>query len=75
MKTIAISRQTEILLQERLARGRFHDANHVVSDALVQAEMQQRKLDRLRAHLAEGVAEADAGCFVDDFSIEQLLRE
>ena len=36
-------------------------------------EDKRRKLDALRAHLTEGIDQADRGDFVDDFDVEVLV--
>jgi antitoxin ParD1/3/4 len=38
-------------------------------------EVREAKLEALRAHLDEGARQADAGEFVDDFSVERLIEE
>ena len=45
--------------------GRLHDT--------AATEDKRRKLDALRAHLTEGIEQADRGDFVDDFDIETIV--
>jgi antitoxin ParD1/3/4 len=38
-------------------------------------EEHSTKLAALRLHLAEGAAQADRGAFIENFSVNQLLKE
>ena len=62
-------------IDHQVVTGRYASATEVIEAGLRQLEAQDEKLTRLRAHLAEGIAEADAGDFVDDYSIDAIMAE
>lgn len=47
----------------------------MVRDALRTLEDRKSKLDALRAHLAEGARQADAGAFVEGYSANRLIAD
>ena len=73
--SLSLGEHWESFIKKQIANGRYGSASEVVRDALRDMEIRETKLAALRAHLAEGVAQADAGQFVDDFSIEELIDE
>jgi antitoxin ParD1/3/4 len=62
-------------VNRKIADGSFRTADEVVIEALRMLHVRDQKLAALRAHLEEGMREADAGLFVEDFSIERLIEE
>ena len=64
----------ETFIQTEIASGRYASASEVVRDALRVLEPRQTKLAALRAHLAEGAAQAASNDYVDNFSMDELLR-
>ncbi len=64
----------ETFIQAEIASGRYASASEVVRDALRVLETRQAKLAALRAHLAEGAAQAARDDYVDNFSMDELLR-
>ena len=75
MSTTALSLgpHWEEFIRREIATGRYASASEVVRAALRDYEDKGKKLDALRAHLAEGIEQADRGEFVDDFSIEKVI--
>ena len=65
----------EVFIKNEIASGRYGSASEVVRDALRHMEEHSSRLAALRAHLAEGEAQAVKGEFVKDFSMEGLLGE
>ena len=63
----------EQFIRREIATGRYASASEVVWVALREYEDKKRKLEALRAHLAEGIEQADCGEFVDDFDIETFV--
>jgi antitoxin ParD1/3/4 len=65
----------ENFIKQQIQTGRYGSASEVVRDALRGMESEAQKLEVLRAHLAEGARQADAGEFVEHFSFESLMAE
>lgn len=64
----------EKFIKERIAEGRYGSASEVVREALRELEVRENNLSALRAHLAEGAAQADADEYVD-FELSDFLKE
>lgn len=65
----------QTFIDHQVVTGRYASATEVIEAGLRQLEACDEKLTRLHAHLAEGIAEADAGDFVDDYSIDAIMAE
>ncbi|MCM2474921.1 type II toxin-antitoxin system ParD family antitoxin [Rhizobium sp. CG5] len=63
----------EDFIEAQVTSGRYASAEEVVRDALQGLEKQTQQLDELRRLVNEGISQADAGEFVDNFSIEDLI--
>ena len=61
-------------LKQQVAEGRYGSASEVVREALRRMEVEEQKLAALRAHIAEGIADLDAGRVVSDFDIEDVIE-
>lgn len=61
-------------IKSEVASGRYNSASEVVRDALRELEERHLRIEALRAHLAEGEHQARSGDFVDDFSMDELIR-
>ena len=73
--SLSLGEHWEDFIRRQVAKGRYGSASEVVRDALRDMETREAKLEALRAHLSEGIRQADAGEFVDDFSVEELIEE
>jgi antitoxin ParD1/3/4 len=73
--SLSLGDHWEVFIKNEIASGRYGSASEVVRDALRHMEEHNSKLTALRAHLAEGAAQAARGEFVKDFSMEGLLAE
>ncbi len=73
--SLSLGDHWEVFIKNEIASGRYGSASEVVRDALRHMEEHNSKLAALRAHLAEGAAQAAKGEFVKDFSMEGLLAE
>ena len=73
--SLSLGEHWESFIKRQIANGRYGSASEVVRDALRDMEIREAKLEALRAHLDEGARQADAGEFVDDFSVEKLIEE
>lgn len=63
----------DAFIRQQVIDGRYGSASEVVRDALRMLESERDKLAALRAHVDEGVRQADAGEFVDGFSIGDVI--
>jgi putative addiction module CopG family antidote len=68
--------ESEDLIQQKVASGRYHDAAAVIREALDALEERER-LQRLRNLVAEGFASAERGDLVEltPQLMEELIRE
>ncbi len=73
--SLSLGKHWETFIKNEIASGRYGSASEVVRDALRGMEERKTKLEALRAHLAEGAAQAERGEFVDDFSIDGIIDE
>jgi antitoxin ParD1/3/4 len=73
--SLTLGEHWEKFIKNEIASGRYASASEVVRDALRALEERKSKLDALRAHLAQGAAQAAKGEFVDDYSIETIIAE
>ena len=73
--SLSLGEHWESFIKKQIANGRYGSASEVVRDALRDMEVRESKLAALRAHLDEGARQANAGEFVDDFSVEKLIEE
>lgn len=61
-------------IKQQVATGRYGSASEVVREALRRMEDEAEKLSAVRQHLAEGRRQADAGEFVEGFSMRDVIR-
>ncbi len=73
--SMSLGEHWEVFIKNEIASGRYGSASEVVRDALRHMEERSSRLAALRAHLAEGEAQARRGEFVKDFSMEGLITE
>ena len=73
--SLSLGDHWEVFIKNEIASGRYGSASEVVRDALRHMEEHTSKLAALRAHLAEGEAQAMKGELVKDFSMDGLLTE
>ena len=71
--SLTLSPHWEAFIQGEVASGRFASASEVVRAALRELEDKSKRLEALRAHLAEGADEAERGQFVTGFDIEAVI--
>jgi antitoxin ParD1/3/4 len=72
--SISLGEHWESLIRSEVASGCYGSASEVVRDGLRELEERKARLQALRAHLAEGAAQAERGEFVD-YSLEGLIAE
>ncbi len=73
--SLTLGEHWETFIKNEIASGRYSSASEVVRDALRTLEERKSHLDALRAHLAQGAAQAAQGEFVEDYSIETVITE
>ena len=75
--TITLPADMAALLKDAVALGEYASASEVVREALrdweVKAEIRRRKLEALRAHIEEGVRDADEGR-LHEFDLEKIME-
>jgi len=75
MTSLNLGEHWEAFIKNEVANGRYDSASEVVQDALRHMEGRHSRLTALRAHLAEGEAQALEGDFVENYSVDKLLEE
>lgn len=73
--SLSLGEHWEVFIKNEISSGRYGSASEVVRDALRAMEERKSKLAALRAHLAEGAAQASNGQFIDDFSMSSLIDD
>ena len=73
--SLSLGEHWEQFIKNEVGSGRYGSASEVIRDALRAMEERKSKLDALRIHLALGADQAEAGIFVDDFSMESFIHE
>ncbi len=73
--SLTLGKHWETFIKNEISSGRYGSASEVVRAALRELEERKSKLDVLRAHLAQGSAQAARGEFVEDYSIEGVISE
>lgn len=73
--SLSLGEHWEVFIKNEIATGRYGSASEVVRDALRHMEEHNARLAALRAHLAEGEAQARRGEFVENYSLQGLLAE
>lgn len=71
--SMTLGEHWEKFIRSEVESGRYGSATEVVRAALRELEDRGRRLEALRAHLGEGLAQADRGEFVRDFSIDDVV--
>lgn len=71
--SLSLGEHWEVFIRNEVRSGRYGSASEVVRDALRTLETQKIRLNALRTHLAEGAAQARAGVFVEDYSVENVI--
>lgn len=73
--SLTLTPHWETYIQSEIQSGRFTSASEVVRAGLRELEDKGRRLDALRAHLAEGADQAARGEFLPDFDIENVITQ
>lgn len=73
--SLSLGEHWEVFIRNEVSSGRYGSASEVVRDALRVLEERKTKLEVLRAHLAEGAAQAARGEFVENYSLSKLITD
>jgi antitoxin ParD1/3/4 len=72
--SLSLGRHWEEFIKQEVGCGRFSTASEVVRAALRELEDRGKRLEALRAHLAEGAGQAARKDFVQDFDISAVIE-
>lgn len=72
--SLSLGGHWEEFIKQEIKSGRYSTASEVVRDALRELEDRGKRLEALRAHLAEGAGQAARENFVEDFDIEAVIE-
>lgn len=73
--SLSLGEHWEVFIRNEVSSGRYGSASEVVRDALRALEERKTKLEVLRAHLADGAAQAARGEFVENYSLTKLITD
>lgn len=71
--SFSLGRHWEDFIQAEVNSGRYGSASEVIRAALREFEERSKRMEVLRAHLAEGAGQAARGEFVEDYDIEHVI--
>lgn len=71
--SFSLGEHWDTFIKEQVAEGRYGSASEVVREALRHMEIERDKLAALRAHVQEGIRDADEGRFVENYDIEDVI--
>lgn len=72
--SLSLGGRWEEFIKQEIKSGRYSTASEVVRDALRELEDRGKRLEALRAHLAEGAGQAARKDFVQGFDIESVIE-
>ena len=73
--SLTLGEHWEVFIKNQVASGRYGSASEVVRDALRHMEEHEKKLQALRAHLAEGEQQIARGEGIENFSMDNIIQE
>ena len=71
--SLSLGGHWENFIREEIQSGRFSTASEVVRAALRELEDRSKRMEALRAHLAEGAEQAATANFVENFNIGDVI--
>ena len=72
--SLSLGGHWEEFIKREIKSGRYSTASEVVRDALRELEDRGKRLEALRAHLAEGAGQAAREDFIEGFDIESVIE-
>ena len=73
--SLSLGGHWEEFIKQEIKSGRYSTASEVVRDALRELEDRGKRLEALRAHLAEGAGQAARKDFVEGFDIDSVIEQ
>ncbi len=73
--SLSLGPHWETFIKTQVESGRYGSASEVVRAGLRELEDRTKKLEALQVHVSEGIAQADRGEFVEDFSMEKVIEK
>lgn len=71
--SLSLGDHWEAFIRAEISSGRYASASEVVRDALRELEDRGKRLEALRAHLAEGAEQAAKNDFIEGFDIRDVV--
>ncbi len=75
IRSLSLGEHWEAFIRDEIESGRYSTASEVVRDALRVLEDRGKRLEPLRAQLAEGAVQAASEDFVEDFDVETVIEQ
>ena len=72
--SLSLGGHWEDFIKQEIKTGRYSTASEVVRAALRELEDRGKRLEALRAHLAEGAGQAARKDFVEEFDIADVIE-
>lgn len=72
--SLSLGGHWEDFIRQEINSGRYSTASEVVRAALRELEDRSKRLEALRAHLAEGAGQAAREDFVENFDIADVIE-
>ena len=72
--SLSLGGHWEDFIRREIGSGRYSTASEVIRAALRELEDRGKRLEALRAHLAEGAGQAARKDFVEDFDIDAVIE-
>ena len=72
--SLSLGEHWEAFIKEEIRSGRYSTASEVVRDALRELEDRGKRLEAVRAHLAEGASQAACMDYIEDFDVEAVIE-
>lgn len=72
--SLSLGDHWEKFIRNEVASGRYSSASEVIRNALRELEDKGKRLELLRAHLAEGADQAANKDFVERFDIQDVIN-
>lgn len=73
--SFTLTEHFEAYIRAQVETGRYATASDVMRDALRLHEARQKKLDALRAHLQEGIDQADRGELYPMSAVDEIIAK
>jgi len=65
----------QTFVDREVEQGHFGSPSEVIEEGLRMLERMTAKRESLRAHLAQGIAQADRGEFAETFDVQSILQQ